>query len=156
VCSEECKSRRAESVARGRARTTYGEVACRDCGALFERTPCGGLPKQICDACRLLKLREGRRMARDRRRLRVSALETAEVERIYRRKVFERDRWRCQLCGKPVKRTATVPDPKAPTLDHVVPLAVGGSHTYANVQCAHFLCNSLKSAGGGQQLAMFG
>jgi 5-methylcytosine-specific restriction endonuclease McrA len=29
----------------------------------------------------------------------------------------------------------------APTLDHIVPLSKGGSHTYDNLQCACFRCN---------------
>jgi 5-methylcytosine-specific restriction endonuclease McrA len=68
----------------------------------------------------------------------------AFVARVYRQKIFERDRWRCKLCGKPVARTMVVPHPKAPVLDHIVPLAQGGKHEPANVQCAHFICNSLK------------
>lgn len=79
-----------------------------------------------------------------------------EYEPVNRTKVFERDRWVCGLCSKKVKRAAAVPDPLAPTLDHVLPMSVGGPHTYANVQCAHFICNSTKGAGGSQQLALVG
>jgi 5-methylcytosine-specific restriction endonuclease McrA len=32
----------------------------------------------------------------------------------------------------------------APTIDHVLALAAGGTHEMANVQAAHFICNSLK------------
>lgn len=32
------------------------------------------------------------------------------------------------------------------TLDHVVPLARGGEHSYRNVKLAHPLCNSRKGA----------
>lgn len=78
-------------------------------------------------------------------------------ERVWRHKVYVRDGWRCQLCGKPVKRDAAVPHPLAPVLDHVIPLAVGGTHEPANVQCAHFLCNSVKGdRGGGEQLLLIG
>lgn len=52
--------------------------------------------------------------------------------------------------------TQAVPHPKAPTIDHVVPLAEGGHDTRANVQLAHFLCNSIKGRGGSQQLALIG
>lgn len=83
----------------------------------------------------------------------------AFVEVVYRRKVFERDGWRCQLCRKPVARTKAAPHPRAPVLDHIVPLAAGGTHEPANVQCAHFLCNSLKRDGAwkaGEQLMLIG
>lgn len=53
----------------------------------------------------------------------------------------------CQLCGMPVDST----DRKGnsigriyPTIDHIVPLSKGGSHTWDNVQLAHMACNSSK------------
>lgn len=52
--------------------------------------------------------------------------------------------------------TKAVPHPKAPTIDHIIPLAVGGDDTRANVQLAHFLCNSLAGATGTKQAALFG
>lgn len=86
----------------------------------------------------------GRRAAKDRRR----ALERdAFVAPVNRRSVYERDRWVCQLCREPVARGKAVPHPKAPTIDHIVPLARGGTHEPANVQLAHYLCNSIKSDG---------
>lgn len=69
------------------------------------------------------------------------------AETVYRRRVFERDGWRCQLCGKKTDRNATVPSPNAPVLDHIIPLACGGDHSYVNTQTAHFSCNSLKGSG---------
>jgi 5-methylcytosine-specific restriction endonuclease McrA len=84
------------------------------------------------------------RAQRSRRRARERA---AIVERFTPLQVFERDGWRCQLCCRPVDRAAAVPDPDAPTLDHVIPLSAGGEHTRANTQCAHFLCNARKGAG---------
>lgn len=85
--------------------------------------------------------------SKDRRRARQRA---AFVEPVYRKKVFERDGWVCQICGEPVARDQKVPHPLAPTVDHTVPLApylgrAGGEHSMANVQTAHFLCNSQKS-----------
>lgn len=56
--------------------------------------------------------------------------------------VFERDNWMCRLCGKPVDRDLRFPDPSSPSLDHIIPLSFGGPHTAANVQLAHFGCNS--------------
>lgn len=95
-----------------------------------------------------------RRDAKGRRRARKK---DAFVAPVYRNRIFERDGWRCQLCGNKVKRDAEVPHPLAPVLDHIVPLAKGGSHEPANVQCAHFLCNSLKSdKGAPQQLMLIG
>lgn len=62
-------------------------------------------------------------------------------------KVFERDGWRCQVCGKqtPKDRRGTNYS-NAPELDHRIPLAKGGPHTYSNVQCACRACNGIKGA----------
>jgi 5-methylcytosine-specific restriction endonuclease McrA len=52
--------------------------------------------------------------------------------------------------------TKAVPHPKAPTIDHILPIACGGNDTRANVQLAHFICNSRKGTRGSQQLALAG
>lgn len=98
----------------------------------------------------------GRKAAKDKARARKRDAFVAPVSRA---RIFERDRWTCQLCGKRVRRNAVVPDPLAPVLDHVLPLAQGGTHEPANVQLAHYYCNSLKSDGvwgDGEQLALIG
>lgn len=61
-------------------------------------------------------------------------------------RIFERDGWRCQLCGIRVQRSGW-PNPKRATLDHIIPFARGGAHTEDNLQCACWLCNSRKGAG---------
>lgn len=70
--------------------------------------------------------------------------------------IAARDRGRCGLCGGRVAMKQAVPHPKAPTIDHVLPVAEGGDDTRANVQLAHFRCNSAKGARGSQQLALIG
>lgn len=119
---------------------------CRRCGESFvivDQTE-----NRYCSA-RCLKA-DGK----DRRR---ALKRAAYVEDVWRSRVFDRDGWRCQICRKLVARTKAVPHPKAPTLDHIVPLAAGGTHEPANVQCAHFLCNSRKNAGAANdQLRLIG
>jgi hypothetical protein len=98
----------------------------------------------------------GRRAHKDKRR---AMQREAFVAPVSRMQVYERDRWTCQLCRKPVRRDKVVPHPQAPTLDHVVPLSQGGTHEPANVQLAHYRCNTIKSDGGwvgGEQLALIG
>jgi 5-methylcytosine-specific restriction endonuclease McrA len=93
----------------------------------------------------------------DERRQRRARKKKAFRGRVYTKQVYERDNWRCQLCGKKVRRSVVVPHPLAPVLDHIVPLAVGGAHEMANVQCAHFLCNSRKGmAAMNDQLRLLG
>ncbi|WP_238346266.1 HNH endonuclease [Luteimonas saliphila] len=60
--------------------------------------------------------------------------------------VFERDKWACHLCGrKTPARLRGSCDPRAPEIDHVLPLAAGGTHTWGNVKCACRECNGRKS-----------
>ena len=60
----------------------------------------------------------------------------------------ERDRYRCQLCGRKVdmtrRTTRSKHDPLSPSVDHIVPLSEGGEHTMANTQLAHLGCNMAK------------
>ena len=60
--------------------------------------------------------------------------------------MYTRDAWRCQLCGKLVNVKAHYLDDDAPTIDHVIPMSLGGGHLWDNVQCAHRRCNSVKGA----------
>lgn len=71
-------------------------------------------------------------------------LESQTVEAIPREAVFERDGWVCHLCGEPIPRDAAWPDVLSAQVDHVVPLAKGGDHSWGNVAAAHFKCNAAK------------
>ena len=58
--------------------------------------------------------------------------------------VYERDGWVCNICSGPVDRDLSWPDPLSPSLDHVLPLSLGGHHTMENVALAHLSCNVRK------------
>lgn len=66
---------------------------------------------------------------------------------VTRKKVIKRDNGICQICGKKCNpldlRWGTI-GPDFPTVDHIIPLAKGGTHTWDNVQCACAICNSNK------------
>lgn len=83
------------------------------------------------------------------------------VETINPKEIFDRDGWRCRLCGKKVaKRLYRTKGTKryanAPSIDHIIPLSRGGQHTKVNVQCACYLCNCKKGARELGQLRLFG
>lgn len=125
-------------------------VACLVCGAWFSaKGPALYCSKQ-CQR-QTLAARNGRRRAKQLRQKRSAA---APSQRIVRSHIYERDGWRCQLCNRPVKQEAKVPHPLAPTLDHIIPLARGGTHEPSNVQTAHFICNSRKGDRGNDQLRL--
>lgn len=77
--------------------------------------------------------------------LRRASKMTDDAEQFERSEIYDRDGWVCQLCFEPVSPDALYPDHMSASLDHVVPLAKGGSHTRANAALAHWICNTTKS-----------
>ncbi len=55
--------------------------------------------------------------------------------------VLERDGYVCGICRLEIRRDVDVLHPLALTLDHIVPLAAGGSDRLDNLQPAHRMCN---------------
>ena len=68
---------------------------------------------------------------------------TAQWKRL-RRKLL-RPGVHCWLCGGPIDVTLHHLDPMAPTLDHVIPYAKGGTDDEHNLRPSHRHCNRAKS-----------
>lgn len=69
----------------------------------------------------------------------------APVKEVIRRKrVFKRDKWTCGICLKPIDPNATELRER-PSIDHIVPLELGGHHTYDNVRATHMGCNAARN-----------
>lgn len=82
----------------------------------------------------------------------------APYEPINDKKVYLRDGWICQHCKKRVNKRLKWPDPLCASLDHIIPLSKGGTHTYSNVQLTHLSCNFAKKISvlpQGEQLRIF-
>jgi len=56
------------------------------------------------------------------------------IEHFTLQEIAARDQWRCHLCQELVTRQTW-------SMDHLVPLSLGGEHSRANVALAHQLCN---------------
>lgn len=127
----------------------WTQGCCPECGDDFCRVSFN--PDHLASYC---SPRCRSRAADHRRR----TLKTGSfVANVPRKRIYERDGWRCQICHKAVNRKAVVPHPKAPTIDHIIPLAGGGTHEPSNVQLAHFMCNAIKGDRyGGDQLRLIG
>jgi len=67
-----------------------------------------------------------------------------QVEYINDKIVYLRDGWICQHCKKRVDKRFKHPNPMSASLDHIIPLSKGGTHTYRNVQLVHLGCNTKK------------
>ena len=70
--------------------------------------------------------------------------------------IYERDGWICQICHKPVERRVNGKNPLQPSLDHVIPISLGGSHTKRNVRCTHLKCNVERKNRISDQLLLIG
>lgn len=81
-------------------------------------------------------------------RERIRALnKSSKVELVEPLEVFKRDDWICQICFKSVNPKSIDPyDSQRVTLDHRLPIALGGPHTKTNLQTAHLRCNISKGA----------
>lgn len=112
---------------------------CEECGVEMVARD-RGRGRRFCS--RKCQKRAGDRVRTMRRRALV-VLEAAEF--VDPLNVFERDRWRCQLCGvkTPQSLRGKIND-RAPELDHIEPLSAGGEHSYRNTQCACRKCNLTK------------
>ena len=50
----------------------------------------------------------------------------------------------CPECGDEIDLSLKWPDPKSRTIDHIVPIALGGKHELENCQLMHLSCNASK------------
>jgi 5-methylcytosine-specific restriction endonuclease McrA len=128
---------------------------CRVCANTFKPISTGGSPGEFCsDECRTIKKRAIHRVHRLRRKAKQRGVTVESVDPF---KVFDRDRWRCQLCGvKTPKAKRGTYEHDAPELDHIIPLARGGEHSYRNTQCACRRCNGAKADEPRGQLLLIG
>jgi len=76
------------------------------------------------------------------------------VESVSLGEIYLRDNGVCQLCGLKVNMNCRVPHPKSPTIDHIIPISLGGTHEQKNAQLAHFICNSRRGNKGWAQLRL--
>jgi hypothetical protein len=150
----------------GRGASALVTLDCSHCGASFQRlrgaTRAGA--RAFCSVkCRNLAVyppradgATGRAADRMRCATRRARFVAALVEVVDPDVVFERDGWLCHLCSEAIDPTLSGRDRMGPTLDHVIPLAEGGEHSYANVAAAHRSCNSRKGASLAPSLALAG
>jgi len=83
-----------------------------------------------------------KRISKARRRKQIRGTESEAIDPL---KVFWRDKWKCQQCGrKTPQRLRGTYDDAAPEMDHIITLADGGPHTWVNVQCLCRACNQAK------------
>ena len=145
ACSAECRLKRNAKLSHSRAdkqQSKSGRIhRCKECGSEF--IPKYGSKRRAFCGLGCSK-RHGNRVSRLLRRAKESS---AKVESVNPITVFERAGWVCYLCGGSTPRglRGTL-DHNAPELDHIIPLALGGEHSYANTACACRKCNHEKGS----------
>lgn len=138
-CSNECvvESNRIHPLA-----------TCERCGTTFASKP--GRANKFCNRdCYLEQIggkswktrREGHNNARNLTHIRRAKRYGVRYESIDIEKVYEDDGWTCQICHEHVDKFTPYPNPKSASLDHIIPLSKGGTHTIDNVQLSHMECN---------------
>lgn len=123
-------------------------VVCKGCNCAFCQLPGTAGLMAYCPPC------AGKRTDNCYSTARKAKLKVVTVERVDRKVVFERDRWTCQICG--IKTVSQPYTDRSAELDHIIPLALGGLHSYLNTQCACRKCNGHKGSKAQGQLLMFG
>lgn len=165
-CSDEC--RKASEAARQRrfdaAKKILVARPCKHCRQQF--TPEHGNKRrvfcsEVCQRKAAHKNRDpkfrGTFNSTGRKKLRAFYGDSWEehYEPVSRLRIYERDGWKCQICGRKLKLTKEWAANQA-TVDHIAPLAHGGEHKRTNMQAACMKCNSAKGDTGGGQLRLIG
>lgn len=133
------RENRAAEVARRRLERMRPRM-CRGCGIQFIPTAGPSLAaRQVFHdaACRERAGRRREDVVEHRRRAKL-------VRRRFRAMIYERDRSRCYLCRQIIDQAIRFPDPRSPTIDHVMPYSAGGSDDPSNLRAAHLGCNQDK------------
>lgn len=125
----------------------------RDFGCIYPKKPPAPIMDKVCMWCAgtFSTPRVGAKYCSDKHaeaarkhRYRIAHGEWT-IERSVRLAIYERDGYKCHLCGDPVDTTKA--DPQAnmyPSLDHLIPRSLGGSDDETNLATAHRICNSLR------------
>ena len=69
-----------------------------------------------------------------------------DIEVVYPWRVLFSKGFNCGICGGLISLDAPRNEPLGLVFDHIIPVSKGGSHTYSNIQPAHFSCNGQKGA----------
>lgn len=141
-CSEPCRRKATVENDRDKRHKLYAErpyrtVQCVRCQELIE-----GKPRQkYCKPCAIDAHKEAkyRCSVAYKHNLRMATLE--EFDRV---EIYERDNWTCSLCQESIDRQLQYPDPDSVSIDHILPISLGGTHSRDNVAAAHLGCNIRK------------
>ena len=119
----------------------------KSCGLKFARDS-GVCSKECRDIKSRESVRESHKGRRDSHRHRARKYGSEYDSSVTLKKLIKRDGMRCAICGGMCdwsdRSWTKYTGPLYPSIDHIIPMAKGGPHTWSNVQVAHIICNSEK------------
>lgn len=131
-------------------------VPCARCGEMFK--PWHPLQRYCGRECYRAADNAAMRHQAKARKRRLRRAETWDG--IADEEILDRDGWRCQVPGckrRPIRKDLRYPHPRSKSVDHIVPLVLGGDDRAENKRAAHLACNIARSANmGTEQMALFG
>lgn len=111
---------------------------CNECGLVFKGERRGA--KYCSDVCRK---KHNNRYHEVNRRNKIR--ENGRIDwSISLSKLVRKDKDVCHICGEKVDMSIDTNSGRYGSIDHVIPISKGGTHTWDNVKLAHRECNSLK------------
>lgn len=116
----------------------FVEATCELCGDVFTfaKTPAGRYGTRFCS--KRCRSRSARWKANQLRRAATRAIDAEEFDLA---EILKRDGCKCHICGRSIDPHLGWPHPQSASIDHLVPVSRGGSHTRQNVAAAHLFCN---------------
>jgi hypothetical protein len=144
-CGVDCQAAVCAEKAQDRAK-----VACASCGTRFTKRAPGSVAVYCSLKCATGHSGRLKGFAPPKENggthLRRSRLFGRKFQNVKAITIFRRDGWICGICGEAVDQNLRWPDPMSASLDHIVPLSLGGHHVALNLQCSHLACNVAKGA----------
>ena len=130
---------------------------CVDCGLEYQ-APGRDTNSLRCRPCRVVEIRRWKnqwekdnpeKVMTDAKRLRLKANKhrrrviekNSRSDNFLAPEIYERDNWECQVCGISIDPRVKFPSRDSASLDHIIPISKGGTHTLDNVQLACMGCN---------------
>jgi HNH endonuclease/Homeodomain-like domain len=111
---------------------------CKECGKHFTTTR-----DKACYCSRECSNKYGNRVKETNRRKRIKA--NGKVNwNISIERLLKRDGKECYLCGEDTNKNLDTNHDDYPSIEHVIPVSKGGTHTWDNVKVAHRKCNTEK------------
>lgn len=152
-CSKECQLEANKKQMRERKKKLFiPELKkCKYCNNEFitqfkkSKTYCSDECKRKMNNL-LSKLHDGKRAERIQRNGKIH-------NDITLKKLYKKHNGLCSICGEKCdyedysisKEGYFIANSNYPSIDHIIPIAKGGTHTWNNVQLAHRICNSIKN-----------